>query len=77
MVHYKCINFCICFPLQPITFAFVYVGTTLKDLSDVTHGWNEVSATRLVWLFSIIQFNGVDSVFNYTCFTEYLLFISV
>ncbi|KAL2900598.1 hypothetical protein RDABS01_025680, partial [Bienertia sinuspersici] len=33
---------------KPITFAFVYVGTTLKDLSDVTHGWNEVSTTRLV-----------------------------
>jgi hypothetical protein len=36
------------FLLQPITFALVYVGTTLKDLSDVTHGWNEVSTTRWV-----------------------------
>lgn len=34
--------------MMPITFAFVYVGTTLKDLSDVTHDWNEVSAARLV-----------------------------
>ncbi|XP_056690382.1 uncharacterized protein [Spinacia oleracea] len=33
--------------MMPITFAFVYVGTTLKDLSDVTHGWNEVSTARL------------------------------
>ncbi|KAF3791692.1 TVP38/TMEM64 family membrane protein, partial [Nymphaea thermarum] len=30
----------------PITFALVYVGTTLKDLSDVTHGWSEISTTR-------------------------------
>lgn len=36
------------FLLQPITFTFVYVGTTLKDLSDVTHGWAEVSKTRWV-----------------------------
>lgn len=35
---------------QPITFALVYVGTTLKDLSDVTHGWHEFSKTRLVML---------------------------
>lgn len=34
--------------MQPITFALVYVGTTLKDLSDVTHGWNEISATHWV-----------------------------
>ncbi|KAI8574557.1 hypothetical protein RHMOL_Rhmol01G0363900 [Rhododendron molle] len=32
--------------MMPITFTFVYVGTTLKDLSDVTHGWAEVSKTR-------------------------------
>ncbi|KAL8151583.1 hypothetical protein V2J09_021391 [Rumex salicifolius] len=36
--------------MMPITFAFVYVGTTLKDLSDVTHGWNEVSTTRLIFV---------------------------
>lgn len=36
------------FLLQPITLALVYVGTTLKDLSDVTHGWNEISKTRWV-----------------------------
>ncbi|KAG5567600.1 hypothetical protein RHGRI_002966 [Rhododendron griersonianum] len=34
--------------MMPITFTFVYVGTTLKDLSDVTHGWAEVSKTRWV-----------------------------
>ncbi|KAJ0781902.1 putative transmembrane protein TMEM64 [Helianthus annuus] len=35
--------------LQPITFVFVYIGTTLKDLSDVTHGWHGISKTR--WMF--------------------------
>ncbi|VFQ79822.1 unnamed protein product [Cuscuta campestris] len=35
--------------MMPITFALVYVGTTLKDLSDVTHGWGEFSKTR--WVF--------------------------
>lgn len=34
--------------VQPITLALVYVGTTLKDLSDVTHGWNEFSPRRWV-----------------------------
>ncbi|KAL2229857.1 UNVERIFIED_CONTAM: TVP38/TMEM64 family membrane protein [Sesamum indicum] len=32
--------------MMPITFALVYVGTTLKDLSDVTHGWHDFSKTR-------------------------------
>lgn len=36
--------------MMPITFAFVYVGTTIKDLSDVTHGWNEISTTRWILL---------------------------
>ncbi|WOH05016.1 hypothetical protein DCAR_0624428 [Daucus carota subsp. sativus] len=35
--------------MMPVTFALVYVGTTLKDLSDVTHGWGEVSTIR--WIF--------------------------
>lgn len=35
--------------MMPITLALVYVGTTLKDLSDVTHGWSEFSKTR--WAF--------------------------
>ncbi|WOL00618.1 hypothetical protein Cni_G09331 [Canna indica] len=34
--------------MMPITFALVYVGTTLKDLSDVTHEWSQVSTTRWV-----------------------------
>ncbi|KEH36765.1 putative SNARE associated golgi family protein [Medicago truncatula] len=38
--------------MMPITLALVYVGTTLKDLSDVTHGWNEFSKSR--WAFIII-----------------------
>ncbi|KAH7517193.1 hypothetical protein FEM48_Zijuj09G0036600 [Ziziphus jujuba var. spinosa] len=38
------------FGMMPITFGLVYVGTTLKDLSDVTHGWNELSTTRLVFI---------------------------
>ncbi|XP_057868166.2 uncharacterized protein LOC131075355 [Cryptomeria japonica] len=38
--------------MMPITFAFVYVGTTIKDLSDVTHGWSEISTTR--WIFFIV-----------------------
>ncbi|XP_058208527.1 uncharacterized protein LOC131321662 [Rhododendron vialii] len=32
--------------MMPITLALVYVGTTLKDLSDVTHGWHEFSKAR-------------------------------
>ncbi|XP_019197635.1 PREDICTED: uncharacterized protein LOC109191428 [Ipomoea nil] len=38
--------------MMPITFALVYVGTTLKDLSDVTHGWGEFSKTR--WVFIVL-----------------------
>ncbi|XP_004486152.1 uncharacterized protein [Cicer arietinum] len=38
--------------MMPITLGLVYVGTTLKDLSDVTHGWSEFSKTR--WAFIII-----------------------
>ncbi|XP_020526885.1 uncharacterized protein LOC18440575 [Amborella trichopoda] len=38
--------------MMPITLALVYVGTTLKDLSDVTHGWSEISTTRWVVLVS-------------------------
>ncbi|KAM7501332.1 hypothetical protein LguiB_000236 [Lonicera macranthoides] len=38
--------------MMPITFALVYVGTTLKDLSDVTHGWSDVSTTRWIVIAS-------------------------
>ncbi|XP_071721753.1 uncharacterized protein [Rutidosis leptorrhynchoides] len=40
--------------MMPITFALVYVGTTLKDLADVTHGWSEFSKTR--WALVILSF---------------------
>ncbi|GMY16633.1 TVP38/TMEM64 family membrane protein slr0305-like isoform X2 [Fagus crenata] len=40
--------------MMPLTFALVYVGTTLKDLSDVTHGWNEFSTIR--WVFVALGF---------------------
>lgn len=40
--------------MLPITLALVYVGTTLKDLSDVTHGWQEITPSR--WAFLIISF---------------------
>ncbi|KAJ4727509.1 hypothetical protein OWV82_000595 [Melia azedarach] len=36
--------------MMPSTFGLVYVGTTLKDFSDVTRGWNEISSTRLVFM---------------------------
>ncbi|PPD96822.1 hypothetical protein GOBAR_DD06142 [Gossypium barbadense] len=44
--------------MMPITLALVYVGTTLKDLSDVTHGWSEFSTTR--WAFLILGLSVSD-----------------
>ncbi|BAT77240.1 uncharacterized protein HKW66_Vig0019490 [Vigna angularis] len=38
--------------MMPLTLALVYVGTTLKDLSDVTRGWGEFSKTHLPWIIS-------------------------
>ncbi|XVF32616.1 hypothetical protein REPUB_Repub17cG0097700 [Reevesia pubescens] len=52
--------------LKPSTFGLVYVGTTLKDLSDVTHGWNEVSTGHRV--FMAIGF--AVSVFMIVCITK-------
>ncbi|CAL5183863.1 unnamed protein product [Lathyrus oleraceus] len=52
--------------MMPITLALVYVGTTLKDLSDVTHGWSEFSKTR--WAFIIIGL--VVSVVLMICVTK-------
>ncbi|CAN6726298.1 hypothetical protein ACFX13_012645 [Malus domestica] len=52
--------------MMPITFALVYVGTTLKDLSDVTHGWGEFSKTR--WAFIILGL--VVSVILMICVTR-------
>ncbi|GFP94823.1 tvp38/tmem64 family membrane protein slr0305 [Phtheirospermum japonicum] len=40
--------------MMPITLALVYVGTTLKDISDVTHGWSGLSKTR--WAFIALSF---------------------
>ncbi|XP_022758197.1 uncharacterized protein LOC111305181 [Durio zibethinus] len=40
--------------MMPSTFGLVYIGTTLKDLSDVTHGWNEVSTVH--WVFMALGF---------------------
>ncbi|KAJ0979631.1 hypothetical protein J5N97_015105 [Dioscorea zingiberensis] len=52
--------------MMPITLALVYVGTTLKDLADVTHGWSEVSTTHIV--FIILGF--VISVILMVCVTK-------
>ncbi|KAL5701717.1 hypothetical protein ACHQM5_027027 [Ranunculus cassubicifolius] len=52
--------------MMPITLALVYVGTTLKDLSAVTHGWGEISTTRLV----VIVVSLVISVVLMICITK-------
>ncbi|XP_010524792.1 PREDICTED: uncharacterized protein LOC104802745 [Tarenaya hassleriana] len=52
--------------MMPITLALVYVGTTLKDLSDVTHGWSEFSLRRWVILVSSL----VVSVILMICVTK-------
>ncbi|CAA0834769.1 SNARE associated Golgi protein family [Striga hermonthica] len=38
----------------PITLVLVYIGTTLKDISDVTHGWSGLSKTR--WVSKLLFF---------------------
>lgn len=40
--------------MMPITFAFVYIGTTLKDLSDIRHAWNDGSTSH--WIFIALGF---------------------
>ncbi|KAB1214252.1 hypothetical protein CJ030_MR5G023165 [Morella rubra] len=45
--------------MMPITLALVYVGTTLKDLSDVTHGWSEFSKTRWALIISGFAVSGI------------------
>lgn len=45
--------------MMPITLALVYVGTTLKDLSDVTHGWSEFSTGRWAFLISSLVLSVV------------------
>ncbi|PSR92686.1 TVP38/TMEM64 family membrane protein like [Actinidia chinensis var. chinensis] len=42
------------FGMMPITLTLVYVGTTLKDLSDVMNGWHDFSKTR--WAMIIAGF---------------------
>lgn len=54
------------FFLQPITLALVYVGTTLKDLSDVTHGWTGFSKTRWVRQFLVYYCYYFFKVRNFT-----------
>ncbi|KAE8734119.1 SNARE associated Golgi protein family isoform 2 [Hibiscus syriacus] len=52
--------------MVPITLALVYVGTTVKDLSDVTHGWNEFSTSH--WAFLMLSL--VASVVLMVCVTK-------
>ncbi|XXG83460.1 hypothetical protein AAC387_Pa10g1205 [Persea americana] len=51
---------------KPITLALVYIGTTVKDLSDVTHGWDDISTTR--WVLMILGL--VVSVVLVVCVTK-------
>lgn len=39
--------------MMPITLVLVYAGTTLKDLSDVTHGWHEFSKSH--WALLVLS----------------------
>ncbi|XP_010546832.1 PREDICTED: uncharacterized protein LOC104818792, partial [Tarenaya hassleriana] len=41
--------------MMPITLALVYVGTTLKDLSDVTHGWSEFSESLVILMICVTK----------------------
>ncbi|WOK95978.1 hypothetical protein Cni_G04685 [Canna indica] len=45
--------------MMPITFLLVYVGTTLKDLADVTHGWSEFSPTHWVFIISGFMISAI------------------
>ncbi|MED6157727.1 hypothetical protein PIB30_026124 [Stylosanthes scabra] len=36
--------------IMPVTFAAVYIGSTFKGLSGITHGWNEISTIHQVLL---------------------------
>ncbi|KAK9146719.1 hypothetical protein Sjap_006622 [Stephania japonica] len=45
--------------MMPITLALVYMGTTLKDLSDVTHGWEDISTTRWVVILVGLVISGI------------------
>jgi len=43
----------------PITLVLVYVGTTLKDLSEVTHDWDGISTSRVVYFLSGLLISGI------------------
>ncbi|XP_074561042.1 uncharacterized protein LOC141817263 [Curcuma longa] len=45
--------------MMPITLALVYVGTTLKELAEVTHGWSEVSITRWAMMIAGLLITAV------------------
>ncbi|CAL9765904.1 unnamed protein product [Musa acuminata subsp. burmannicoides] len=45
--------------MMPITLALVYVGTTFKDLADVTHRWNEVSSTHWVLMVTGLAISAI------------------
>ncbi len=34
--------------LQPVTLTFVYVGTTIKDIADISHSGRHFTRARLV-----------------------------
>jgi hypothetical protein len=36
--------------LQPVTLTFVYVGTTIKDIADISHSGRHFTRARLVSL---------------------------
>ncbi|KAG0483441.1 hypothetical protein HPP92_011525 [Vanilla planifolia] len=52
--------------MMPITLALVYVGTTIKDLTDVTHGTGDFSTSR--WVLLILGF--VISAIVMVCVTK-------
>uniref|UniRef100_A0A0C9S5H2 TSA: Wollemia nobilis Ref_Wollemi_Transcript_19275_1140 transcribed RNA sequence n=1 Tax=Wollemia nobilis TaxID=56998 RepID=A0A0C9S5H2_9CONI len=45
--------------MMPITLALVYVGTTIKDLSDVTHGWSDISTAHWIMLIGSLVASAV------------------
>jgi len=38
------------FGMMPITLAFVYVGTTIKDIADISHGGSHFTRARIIML---------------------------
>ncbi|KAG6491474.1 TVP38/TMEM64 family membrane protein slr0305-like [Zingiber officinale] len=45
--------------MMPITLALAYVGTTLKELAEVTHGWSEVSIARWALMIAGLLISAV------------------